>query len=292
MMTRRGNHGVHVAGHAGFCFGVKRLIDLVQEALTAAEREGRALYGLGWPVHNEVVVARLQERGLRLTKNLDAIPREPGTRLLLRAHGEPLPVINAARERDLIIVDASCPLVERVRDAALRAAEAGRSVLCVGDQRHPEVRGILSCVRNGKCRALAHAGELPEWPTDTPITVLPQTTVTRQAFEQALASIRARFPDTEMLDLRCNVIDIRQREAVSLASDVDHMVVVGSERSSNTRHLFDLVSAQGSAVRVTSAAEIEKLPSGVRSVGVTAGASTPFDMVEAVVAHLEGLLLK
>lgn len=273
---------VLVAKRAGFCFGVKRVIELAEETLRDASAEGWNLYGLGWPVHNEVAVARLEAQGLRLVGSLADIPVGEKARLLLRAHGEPLDVITAAQERDLILVDAICPLVKRVREAAFSAAEMGRAVVCVGDGQHPEVRGILSCVLGANRRAFVAGQELPAWPADTPMTVVPQTTVTAQTFHGAVAVLREHFEDLEVLELRCNAVDIRQKEALALAARVDYLVVVGSERSANTRHLLELVAGQVPALRIAHAGELGALPAGVTTVGLTAGASTPADVIEAV----------
>jgi len=277
---------VIVAAHAGFCSGVQRVVELAGMALSDGRAARRTLYALGWPVHNERVVDELVKNGLRLISSLSQIESVAGSALLLRAHGEHCQQVEQAQKMGLELIDATCPLVERVRAKADSADQSGRALVCIGDRLHPEVAGILSCAQHAPSQAFWLDTNLPIWPSDTPLTVVPQTTIPRELFESLSNKLKQHFADCQVHDLRCRAVDLRQKEALQLANRVDLMVVVGSTLSANTRHLYDLCAANVKTIMVGNADEIDDLPLAYGLIGVTAGASTPLETVHEVARRL------
>ncbi len=133
-----------VARQAGFCFGVTRVIKLISEALERAAEDGQTIFGLGWPIHNTRLVHELEEKGLKIINDIGEIANPQKALLVIRAHGEQRPVLERALAAGIKLLDATCPLVARIRERAAAESAEGRRVICIGSAGHPEVQGILS----------------------------------------------------------------------------------------------------------------------------------------------------
>ena len=273
---------IRLAGSAGFCFGVSRSVDMAEKLI--GEKGACASYGQ--LIHNEDVVARLAESGLRVVNQ----PRElkPGETVLIRAHGVAKEVYTQLEAAGGEIVDATCPKVKAIHTIVSRAAGEGRFVIIIGMPNHPEVEGI--CGWCGAHKVFENSQELALWldkNTDyweKPITVVVQTTQTRSNFTECCNVIKKRCTNAKISDTICLATFTRQEEAAKLASECDAMVVIGGRHSANSVHLAQICREHCANVQfIESASELDadKLRSaGI--VGLTAGASTPAWIIKEV----------
>lgn len=270
--------------HAGYCFGVKRALRIVEEALSSF---GPPIYTLGDLIHNPPEVARLREKGVRAVASLDEVP--PGATLVLRAHGVDPGLARAAAERGVRVLDAACPFVQRSQSLARRMAEEGRRVIIVGDREHPEVRSVAA--HAGSAAIVGSRGDVEALPPVERAGVVVQTTFPRPEAEAVIEALRARVPDLRVNDTICGATEARRDAALELARRVGLMIVIGGRNSSNTKRLFRACGETGVAARlVESPADLDPAWfAGVSRVGVTTGTSTPDWLIEAVLRRLEEL---
>ncbi len=273
----------------GFCFGVKRAIDILEKV--ARERGG--VEALGAIVHNQQVLQRLADIGVRVANSVDDIQ---GDTVAIGAHGVSPQLEDEIRARYTKIIDTTCPFVHRAQVAARRLARSGFLVIVYGDASHPEVRGILGWA-NGKGVATldenftATFKHLPHR-----LGVLSQTTQIPARFTEFVKKIidSALTKDAELriIDTICHDIRERQQAALELANRVELMLVIGSHTSANTNRLAELCATATRTFLVETAEEIQ--PSwlqGHHHVGVTSGASTAEEIINEVLARLEAMAL-
>ena len=270
----------------GFCFGVRRAIDAVAEE---AEQAGR-VDSLGSLVHNPVVVDKLSEKGVRVVSGLDEV--EGGT-VAVTAHGRGPEIAGQAAQRGLRLIDATCPIVRKSQKAAQKLCDSGFKVIIYGEEDHPEVRGVLSWTQ-GKGVAILD----PEDEIDIPrrkVALLSQTTKSEESFAEFVARFVAhnigRFNELRIINTTCPETDERYHAARELAAECDLLIVIGGRNSANTRKLAQTCASTGVETHhVETAAEIEVAwLEGRECVGVTAGASTPDESIDEVVARLRQL---
>ncbi len=277
---------VTLAQHAGFCFGVKKAVSTAYEELERANKDGVSLYCLGSLIHNSDVTGELKEKGLITIKDIEEAPS--GCRLLIRAHGEPDSTYEKAAEKNITIIDATCPLVEKVHKEAKRAESLGRALLVIGDRNHPEVIGIL-----GSSKGITGAAENPEEVKafirnhkDVPITIVAQTTLTLETFEEcAKAAEEEGLSDIEIRNTICAATRKRQDAAAKLAQESDIMIVLGDSQSSNYKKLLTICRKYCKKVVENMDLDLKSLPSNCR-IGITAGASTPERKIKEVIASM------
>lgn len=275
---------VTVARHAGFCFGVKSAMSL---AVKAADEDGRVV-SLGPLIHNPREIARLEDK-IGVVDELDAVPK--GARMVIRSHGVGPDVYEQAKARGIGVVDATCPFVKRVQQAARNFYQQGCQVIIVGDKTHPEVLGIKSWTDEAAwvVEAAENVADLPDL-QGLPIGVVVQTTQKKAHFAEVLAALQKRYPGAEVRveDTICRATEQRQQEAEMLAAACDMMVVIGGRNSANTQNLLQICQRQcPKAILIEGAEEITAdLFDGVNSVGVCAGASTPDWIIEEVVVKM------
>ena len=274
------------AAYAGACYGVQRALDL---ALKAVE-DGGCAYTLGPLIHNPQVVAQLAECGVRAVDSVEDVAGA-GT-VVIRSHGVTPEVKRSVAACGLPLVDATCPHVARAQRAAADLAEQGRHVVVVGEEGHPEVEGLVACAREAGAPVSVVAGpdDLPET-LEGPVGVVVQTTQTREALDAVVAALEERGVQLLVKNTICFATRQRQEAAAALAGEVDAMVVIGGRNSSNTTRLADICAAACSRTHhVESPDEIDPAwLAGCAVVGVTAGASTPEEQIEAVATLLEAL---
>ncbi len=276
---------IEKADNIGFCFGVKRAIDILEKV--ARERGG--VETLGAVVHNRQVLQRLAELGVSVARNVEDIR---GDVVVTSSHGVSPQLEEEIRARHIEIISTTCPFVLRAQVAARRLAEAGFLVVIFGDAEHPEVRGILGWTKGRGIAALddkfvANLGQIPRR-----IGILSQTTQVPTQFTAFIRKLidTAFIRDSEMrlIDTICHDIRERQAAAIELAGQMDMMLVVGGHQSANTNRLAELCSQITKTHLVETAAEIQ--PSwleGKRRIGVTAGASTDEQTVNEVLKSLQ-----
>lgn len=277
------------AEQAGACYGVQRALDL---AMAAVEDGGRACT-LGPLIHNPRVVARLERHGVRAVSSLEDA-RDDET-VVIRSHGVTPEVKRAVERRGLPMVDATCPHVARAQKAAAALAREGMQVIVVGEAGHPEVEGLYACACEASAdpalvAVVAVPDDLPER-IEAPVGVVVQTTQTRAALDAVLDALRERGVEPTVKDTICFATRQRQEAAAALADEADAFVVIGGRNSSNTTRLADICRARCERTHhVESADELDPAWfEGCRTVGVTAGASTPEDQIAAVEAALAKL---
>lgn len=274
------------AAYAGACYGVQRALDL---ALKAVEDGGRA-YTLGPLIHNPQVVAQLAERGVRAVDGVEDVAGA-GT-VVIRSHGVTPAVKRSVAACGLPLVDATCPHVARAQRAAADLAEQGRHVVVVGEAGHPEVEGLVACAREAGAPVSVVAGpdDLPDT-LDGPVGVVVQTTQTREVLDAVVAALEQRGVQLLVKNTICFATRQRQEAAAALADEVDAIVVIGGRNSSNTSRLADICAAACPRTHhIESPDEIDPAwLAGCAVVGVTAGASTPEEQIEAVATLLEAL---
>ena len=273
------------AEKAGACYGVQRALDL---AIGTVGGESRA-YTVGPLIHNPGVVKDLESHGVFVAESLDDV-RE-GT-IIIRSHGVTPDVREAIEAKGLPVVDATCPHVERAQMAAAELARKGCRVIVVGEKGHPEVEGL---------KAYAHREGLKvdvvEGPDDVPndlrapIGVVVQTTQRRENLDAIVERIVAQGIEPEVKRTICAATQQRQDAAAALAAEVDAMVVIGGRNSSNTTRLAEICAKSCTrSFHIESVDEIDPAWfDGCETVGVTAGASTPENQIEAVIDRLRAL---
>jgi len=272
----------------GFCFGVRRAIEMT----TAAAKDG-PLFTLGAVVHNAGVARALADAGARAAFSLDEIPA--GGRVAVTAHGVGPSVLDEVGHRGLAVIDATCPIVRRVQQEAAACARAGLLVLVYGDASHPEVAGILGWTEGRGVATLdaQDADRLAEGSRG--LGLVAQTTSSTRDFQAFAREVRRRVASREvevrMLDTVCPETTRRYDAAARLACDVEVMVVVGSPSSANTRRLVEVSREAGVTTHAVERAGdlVSAWFDRVARCGVTAGTSTPASEVDGVVARLEAL---
>ena len=273
---------VTVAKSAGFCFGVSRAVELVEEAAKA----GRQVCTLGPIIHNRHAVGRFEDMGVRVI----GAPAEAtaGSTVIIRSHGVTRAVYEDLERRGVEIVDATCPFVKRIHGIVSRAREEDRLPVIIGTPSHPEVEGIAGWCDD--CRIFESPEDLEKWlqsgevSPDTPICMVCQTTSTEFLWKMCGKIAKKYFTDLKIFDTICRATESRQSEAENLSSICQAMVVVGDTHSSNTGRLAMICREYcEKVVLVDNASELDPgFFRGVHDVGITAGASTPAWIIKEV----------
>lgn len=276
-----------IAAASGFCFGVKRAIELTENAL---ERYG-AVRTLGPLIHNRIVTDSLAARGVGIAETPG---QARGEALVIRSHGVTAQVMDEARRSCAQVIDATCPFVAKIQALAAAVPQDGALVV-LGDRNHPEVMGIMgharcavyACADFAEADALFGTGQVP---ADERTQVVTQTTFDRGKFTEYSRKIREKYSRVKIHDTICNATSERQKNAEELAKRAALMIVVGGRRSSNTAKLAEICARRCKTVLVESADEIPRqILSGLPSdsiIGITAGASTPADCIKEVHAKM------
>jgi len=259
-----------------------RAIDVVDVCL---RRYGPPVYVKHQIVHNPYVVNDLESRGAITVEEVDEVPE--GSLVVFSAHGSPPEDFEKAQARNLRVIDAVCPLVTRVHNEAKKYSHEGRRVLLVGHRGHQEVRGTMGQVDMTLVDDNAPE-ELPNWGDEEEIAVLTQTTLSVRDTAHAIESIQERFPQAVVRNDICYATTNRQEAVTKMAGNVDLVLVIGAQNSSNCNRLREVAAAQGvPAYLINGPEEIEpEWLRGKEKVGITSGASTPEVLVESVIEAL------
>jgi 4-hydroxy-3-methylbut-2-enyl diphosphate reductase len=275
---------VYLAREVGFCFGVKRAINMTKQAL--AEHNDVSI--LGDVVHNKTVTSELEARGLRKVGDIDEI--QSGT-MVIRAHGLPQDKISDAHARGLNIVDATCPIVSQAQQAARELEDRGCQVVIIGDKNHAEIKGVLGALRR-PALVIDSVEELREAKIDKrllrKVGVIFQTTHSFELCQQIVNELISMAKEVQVINTICRPVRNRQKDALELAAEVDVMVIVGSRSSANTLELKHLCHKYNPhTIHIESADELDLAGfDGVETVGIASGLSTPPHLVEEVKARL------
>lgn len=276
-----------IAAPRGFCAGVDRAIEIVERAL---ERYGAPVYVRHEIVHNRYVVDSLREKGAIFVEELDEVP--DSAPVVFSAHGVPKSVPAEAERRKLDYLDATCPLVSKVHRQAERQIEKGQHILFIGHAGHPEVIGTMGQVPEG-CMTLVETLEdvaALDLPVDTPLSFLTQTTLSVDDTADIIEALKARYPDivAPKAEDICYATSNRQAAVKQIAPGSDLVLVIGAPNSSNSLRLVEVAQRCGTDARLIQRAD-DIDPAwldGVGTIGLTAGASAPEELVREVVARL------
>ncbi len=273
---------VYLGVPRGFCAGVVRAIDIVELAL---KHFGPPVYVKHQIVHNPYVVKSLEAKGAITVEDVDEIPE--GSTVVFSAHGSPPEDFRKASERKLHVIDATCPLVTKVHNEARKYAAEGRMLILVGHRGHQEVKGTMG--QHPMYLVDDREGiTLPEWSARTPVAVLTQTTLSVDDTRRSIEEIKQRFPNVVVRNDLCYATTNRQKAVKDLTKLVDLVLVIGAPNSSNCNRLREVAEANGVPAYLINGPEELKDDwlQGVDRIGITSGASTPEQLVQAVIDKL------
>ena len=272
---------VILAETAGFCFGVKRAVDQVYEQI----RTGKKIYTFGPIIHNENVVEDLEKKGVRVIDNVDELAKLTEGSVVIRSHGVSKDVYELIQKQGLEIVDATCPFVKKIHRIVEKESKQGCQIIIIGNDSHPEVEGI-----KGWCEKPAIVVESKEQagqvtlPQNQKICIVSQTTFNYNKFQELVEIICKKGYDINVVKTICNATEERQTEAAEVARKVNTMIVIGGTHSSNSRKLYEICKAEcENTFFIQTLKDLQsELTVPVGPVGITAGASTPNNIIEEV----------
>ncbi len=276
-----------IAAPRGFCAGVDRAIHIVELAI---KKHGAPVYVRHEIVHNRYVVDALREKGAVFVEELDEVP--DGAPVVFSAHGVPKSVPAAAQERGLAYLDATCPLVSKVHRQAEKLVENGRHIIFVGHRGHPEVIGTFGQVPDGFMTLVETVEDVADLNPANPDSLgfLTQTTLSVDDTHEIVAALKVRFPSIQgpRGEDICYATSNRQESVKAIVPECDKMIVIGAPNSSNSQRLAEVARRSGVAAQlIQRAAEVDfDWLEGVRTLGITAGASAPEVLVRELVDHL------
>jgi 4-hydroxy-3-methylbut-2-enyl diphosphate reductase len=277
-----------LAGPRGFCAGVERAIEIVERAI---EKYGRPVYVRHEIVHNRYVVESLQAKGAVFVEELAEVP--DGVPVIFSAHGVPKSVPAEAQRRELLYLDATCPLVSKVHREAERQHRLGNQIVMIGHAGHPEVIGTMGQLPPGSIILVETEEDVAtlEVPDPTRLAFITQTTLSVDDTASIVAALQRRFPEVQQPKKEdiCYATTNRQEAVKAIAPDVQCLIVVGAPNSSNSQRLVEVGHQQGcaKAILMQRGSDLDwSLLEGVASLGLTAGASAPEVLVEEVIAKL------
>ena len=284
---------VITAKSAGFCFGVKRAMEKVNEQITLRDETHRNIYTYGPIIHNEEVVKELEEKGvfaIREGDNIDDYVPDKNDdgrpiRVIIRSHGVSKKTQELLVSKGFEVIDATCPFVKRIHNTVMKESLEGREIIIVGNPNHPEVEGIVGwCVNEPFVIENADEIETIPFSAEKKYSIVAQTTFNHKKFKDIVEKITAIGYDVNVVDTICNATYERQCESREIASKVDAMIVIGDTHSSNSKKLFEICREECENTHFIQTLDdlILENTESVRLVGITAGASTPNYIIEEV----------
>ncbi len=278
---------VMVAKTAGFCFGVRRAVDQVYDQIAHGIKP---IYTYGPIIHNEEVVRELSQKGVQILPDEKSLAEIKEGTVIIRSHGVPRHIYTLIEQKGLHMVDATCPFVKKIHRIVEERTSAGYEVVVIGNAGHPEVEGIMGW-GNGHVKVIGTeeeaAGYRPE--EGRPVCIVSQTTFNYKKFDKLVEIIsEMSYDNPDIVNTICSATEERQKEAQQIAAKADCMIVIGGYHSSNTRKLFEICKmecANTLYIQTLKDLDIRLLPS-MGCVGITAGASTPNNLIEEVSKHV------
>lgn len=283
---------IQLAKKAGFCYGVRRAVDMVYEQ---AEKSAIPVYTFGPITHNDIVVEDLKNKGVRVLDAIEEAERLTEGTVIIRAHGVPKALNDKLCRKDengteiLNVMDATCPFVKKIHDIVRKQGEEGRTTVIFGDCNHPEVQGIIGWC-TGEYHVLKEEEEVLRFApaSGTKLAVVAQTTYNYKKFQQFVEIILKKGYDSIVYDTICNATEVRQSEAYEMAGNNEAMIVIGGKHSSNTRKLFEICKTEcANTYFIEQPDDLDlSLLRSFHSVGITAGASTPNNIIKEVFSKM------
>lgn len=273
---------ITVAKSAGFCFGVQRAVDSVYKEL---EENSGKIYTFGPIIHNEQVVEDLNKKGIEVIDTVEQLKEIKEGTVVIRSHGVAKEIYDILEQQKLKMVDATCPFVKKIHNIVLDESNNGKTIIIIGNDNHPEVEGIKGWV-NGEVIVINKEEQIEKLslPEQTKACIVSQTTFSHNKFKYLVEIIRKKGYDITVVNTICNATHVRQVEAQKISSNVDGMIVIGGKNSSNTQKLYDICRNECENtfyVQTVKDLNLHELKS-LKSIGITAGASTPKNIIEEV----------
>ena len=274
---------VILAKSAGFCFGVKRAVDMVYKE---AGRGDTSIYTYGPIIHNEEVVSDLEAKGVRVIEDVDELRDAPKGTVIIRSHGVGPSVYREIQKLGFEIVDATCPFVLKIHRLVEQHSREGERIVIIGNASHPEVAGIREWSEDAQTTIIGSREEAENFTVKDgkKVCIVSQTTFNYNKFQELVEIISEKGYDIIVLNTICNATEERQTEAARIAAEVDAMIVIGGRSSSNTQKLFEICKKECNNtyyIQTVKDLDLTCLKS-IDNVGITAGASTPNKIIEEV----------
>ena len=272
---------VLLAKSAGFCFGVKRAVEKVYEQIQKEQK----IYTYGPIIHNVEVVKDLEKHGVQVIEGEDALKELKEGAVVIRSHGVPKRIYELIEKNGLDCIDATCPFVKRIHNIVEKESSEGKKIVIIGNPGHPEVEGIMGWSQT-PAEVIESRQEAESLVVDeqAPLCVVSQTTFNYNKFQELVEIFQKRGYNVNVVNTICNATEERQKEAGEIAAKVDAMIVIGGRHSSNTQKLYEICREKCAAtffIQTLEDLHLE-LPKTAALVGITAGASTPNNIIEEV----------
>lgn len=274
---------VILAESAGFCFGVKRAVDMVYEQ---ADNGEKPIYTYGPIIHNEEVVSDLKRKGVEVIEGIEQLKTIIKGTVIIRSHGVSPKVYEIIENQHLCMVDATCPFVKKIHQTVHDFSQKGYEVIIIGNASHPEVQGIYGWCQTGHVHIVNTEDEICKVPKkeNGKICIVAQTTFNYKKFQELVEVFKKKGYTYTVVNTICNATEERQQEAVQIAKTVDAMIVIGGKSSSNTQKLYEI--CQGECVKTYYIQTLDDLvfnrDDHMQRIGITAGASTPNNIIKEV----------
>ena len=276
---------VKVAKSAGFCFGVKRAVEMVYSEAA----KGKKVYTLGPIIHNEQVVNDLEKKGVNVINSVNDIKDGENITVIIRSHGISEDIYNLLKAKKVNIVDATCPFVAKIHRIVQEKYKEGNQIVIIGNENHPEVEGIDGwCENNAYIIESVDEAEKLSLDYEKKVCIVAQTTFNYKKFKDIVDILSKKSYDINVMNTICNATEERQTEAGTIAEQSDAMLVIGGKHSSNTQKLYEICKSKCSDtyfIQTLDDLDLKKLQS-FRSVGITAGASTPNNIIKEVQTYV------
>lgn len=276
---------VLLAQSAGFCFGVKRAVEKVYEQL----EEGKKIYTYGPIIHNEEVVKDLEKRGVSVISGEEGLEQLKEGAVVIRSHGVSRKIYELIQKNNLECIDVTCPFVKRIHKIVERESADGQKIVIIGNAGHPEVEGIMGW-SNTPAMVVGSREEAENFQENVSqkLCIVSQTTFNYNKFQELVEIFQKRGYNVNVVNTICSATEERQKEAGEIAAKVDAMIVIGGRHSSNTQKLYGICREKCAATYFIQTLEDLhlELPKTAALVGITAGASTPNNIIEEVQNHV------
>lgn len=278
---------VKVAKTAGFCFGVKRAVTTVYKEIEKGKEIGEVIYTYGPIIHNEQVVKDLEQKGVKVLHSPEEIRKLTEGTVIIRSHGVDKATYDLIQEQGLNIIDATCPFVKKIHRTVEEKSREGYDIIIIGNKDHPEVQGIKGwCLSHTFIMNSEEEAEKFDISGNRKLCVVSQTTFNYKKFDKMVEIIAKKRYDIIVVNTICNATNERQVEARQIAATSDAMIVIGGKNSSNTQKLYEICKEECKHtyyIQQLEDLDLIKLRT-CRNVGITAGASTPNNIIEEVQA--------
>ena len=276
---------VVLAKSAGFCFGVKRAVNMVYDEIDKAEGN-TPIYTYGPIIHNDEVVKDFASKGVTLVKELAELADLPKGKIIVRSHGISRAEYEEMEQYGFTVVDATCPFVRKIHKIVDEHSKQGEYIIIIGNPNHPEVCGIRGWV-NGDAVSIIESKEEAEnfeLLEEKKVCIVSQTTFNYNKFQDLVEIVSKKGYNISVLNTICNATEERQTEARQIAKEVEAMIVIGDKHSSNTQKLFEICNTEcEKTYYIQTSKDMDySLLESINNVGITAGASTPNNIIEEV----------